>query len=33
LSWLQALREAIAALHEKLKPEQLLVCVPEEGAP
>jgi hypothetical protein len=30
--WLQALREAVAALYEKLKPDQLVVCVPEEGA-
>jgi siroheme synthase len=28
----QALREAVAALYDKLKPEQLVVCVPEEGA-
>jgi hypothetical protein len=28
---LQALREAIAALYENLKSEQLVVCVPEEG--
>lgn len=27
----QALREAIAALYERLQPEQLVVCVPEEG--
>jgi hypothetical protein len=31
-AWLQALREAIAALYENLKPEQLVVRVPEEGA-
>jgi hypothetical protein len=31
-SLLQALREAIAALYDNLKPEQLVVCVPEEGA-
>ncbi|KAF6250599.1 aminotransferase, classes I and II [Scenedesmus sp. NREL 46B-D3] len=28
---LPALREAIAALYERLQPEQLVVCVPEEG--
>lgn len=31
--WLQALREEICKLYDTVTPEQVVVCVPEEGGP